>query len=418
MAITVADLLLPVLLPLCERVRRVSVRHEEWRWIEELRDHRALLLPNHPSETDPILMAWLARRLGQPFDCVATHELFRGLRGWVVRRTNAFSVLFSRPDLPWLRTPEQLLAILDCKVVLFPEGETHLRNDLIGPLDDKAMKIGFMALERLEERGRSIKLPVVPVVMKYHYLGHPLPALTRGLRRLEKHLGLASGDNALCDRLWRAALTVLSGVEREYGLEQPTGDGPGRNVDDRLRSLHQRIAARVAQILPMELCPERPVRLGARELFAATSDYLEGLVEGQTPYDRRRQARQVAAARACLKDLSRLQNLTVTLQDRPTPPMEPERFGELLWHLEAAVFGRMRTRLWREAIIRLGPPMDLADRLTEYRKAPRATVGRCTEELEERLRSLLRSLDQPGASCEALATTKPSANAGPECIHS
>src|SRR5262245_16800447 len=92
------DLLYPILMPLHNRVVRVVIAPEEWERLEALRDHRALLLPNHPSETEPVVMGWIARRLSEPFNYVATHEIFTGYQGWLVRRIGAFSILRGRPD--------------------------------------------------------------------------------------------------------------------------------------------------------------------------------------------------------------------------------------------------------------------------------------------------------------------------------
>jgi hypothetical protein len=342
-------------------------------------------------------MAWLARRLGQPFYYVATHEIFHGFRGWLVRRVGAFSVLRGRPDRPSIRMSRRLLAEQDGKLVIFPEGETHMQNDLILPLNPGAIQIGFWSLERLEELGKPARLPVLPVVIKYRSVGNPRSTLLRGLRRLEQALGLPVESGATPrDRLWRAGLTVLAGVEREYGVSVTGAGGAEPTVDERIRALYHFIAARVSHLLHTRPPEERSVPLGMRALFNATFDYLDGLAEGKTPYERRLHARRVTTATACLNDLWRMQNFMVINEGCLAPPLTAERFGEVLWRLEVEVYGRARTRPWREAIVRLGEPIELSDRLLEYHAARKATVARCTVELEERLRGMLASLQSLG----------------------
>ena len=48
--------------------------------------------------------------------------------------------------------------------------------------------------------------------------------------------------------------------------------------------------------------------------------------------------------------------------------------------------------MWREAVVRLGPPMELADWFPRYRAARKRTVAECTAAVEERLRALLESM--------------------------
>jgi 1-acyl-sn-glycerol-3-phosphate acyltransferase len=143
----------PALLAAHDRVVGIRLAPEDWHRLQAVRGGRALLLPNHPSETEPSVMAGLARRLGEPFCYMATHEIFRGPGGWLVRRMGAFSVRRGWPDRRSLQTAAELLAEGNRKVVIFPEGETHMRSEMILPLHRGAAQIGFWALQRLERRG-------------------------------------------------------------------------------------------------------------------------------------------------------------------------------------------------------------------------------------------------------------------------
>jgi 1-acyl-sn-glycerol-3-phosphate acyltransferase len=380
---------------------QVRIDAKDWQWLEGLRDHRALLLPNHPTETEPLVMAWLARRLGQPFYYVATHELYRGPKGWFIRRIGAFSILRKRPDHRSLRTSLRILAEKDRKLVIFPEGETHTENDRILPLNHGAIQIGFWSLERLEKLGKPARLPVIPVAIKYRYVGDPRPALLHGLQRLERDLGLGTDTSVpLPERLRRVGLAVLAGVEHEYGITPSRAGDPEATIDERIAAHYQLITARVAHVLHVPPPAAGSVHLGMRALFNASSDYMEGLRAGRTPYDRRLHVRRATAARACLNDLWRVQNFMV-ISEKTLTPGTAEQLGELLWRLEREVCGRPRTRPLREALVRLGPPLELAEQLPAYRSSRKATITRCTAEVEEKLRGLLASLHDQGTPLDA-----------------
>ncbi|MGH8103541.1 MAG: hypothetical protein ACREJQ_03365, partial [bacterium] len=54
------NFLFPAAMLVNDRLVRVTVRPEDWQVLEQLRNHRATLTPNHPSETEPVVLAWMA----------------------------------------------------------------------------------------------------------------------------------------------------------------------------------------------------------------------------------------------------------------------------------------------------------------------------------------------------------------------
>jgi hypothetical protein len=185
-------------------------------------------------------------------------------------------------------------------------------------------------------------------------------------------------------------------VEHEYGVcvstwaSQDVGAAEA-TIDKRIAMLYDCIALRVTHLLNVKMPADASVRLRMRALYNATFDYLDGLAEGRTPYERRLHVRRVAAARTCLADLWRVQNFMSISEDCLTE-LSAERAGELLFRLEKEVYGKPRTRPWREAVVRLGDPLELADWLPEYRSRRKRTVAQCTALLEQRLRTLLETL--------------------------
>lgn len=385
----------PLFLRLHDQLTRIVLDEADAARLRDAVSGRALLIANHPSESEPVVLYGLSRLLGQQFYFVATHEIFHGPRGWVTNRVGAFSIHRGRPDRTSLRMSRMLLAEQDQKLVIFPEGETHMQNDLVLPFHSGAVQIGFWVLERLEELGREPQLPVVPVAVRYRYVDDPTPALARGLGRLESHLGLCPHEapgGTLADRLVYAGVAVLEGIEREYAFPPEPRRIEAAALDARIATLYRHIGQRVARVVNVPFPQEEPVPVGMRMLFNATFDFQDALAEGESRYARRLHRRRTGAARTCLHDLWRLQNFMVISGDCLAPPVSAERFGEVLWRLEVEVTGRARTRPLREAVVRIGEPLALETRLPHYRRNRREAVATCCGELEALLRGQLESM--------------------------
>jgi 1-acyl-sn-glycerol-3-phosphate acyltransferase len=397
------DRLCPVLLAARERVVAVRLAPQDWQRLRGVRG-RALLLPNHPSETEPSVMAGLAARLGEPFFYMATHEIFEGPAGWLIRRMGAFSVRRGWPDRASLQMAATLLAERDRKVVIFPEGETHMRGEMILPLHRGAVQIGFWSLQRLQALGEPPRLPLVPLVIAYRYVKDPLPALGRATAGLEAHLGLSPGGALLTtERLLRAGQAVLAGVEREYGIPA----SHGASFETRVERLYRYMVGRVAAALNVRAPQPYPVHLAMRALFNAAFDHRATLAApggatpgGAVPYERRLHARRAAVAGVCLADLWRVQNFMAIGEDYLQPPLTAERAGEILFRLEKEVYGAARTRPPREAVVRVGDPLDLEQHLPAYHAGRKAALESCTAEVATRLRELLISLRGIGRALE------------------
>lgn len=391
------NLLFPLVMRVNDQLVRVTVVPDGRENLEALRSGRAILAPSHPTETEPVVLAWMARRVGRVFHYAATHEIFVGWRGWLVNQMGAFSILRGRADLSAARAARHLLADLDRILVMFPEGEHHMQSDLVLPLKPGAVQFGFWALARLERLAKPARCPLVPVAVKYRYVGNPRPALRAGLRRLEAHLGLGSDlRGPIPERLWRAGLAILTNIEREYGIP----DATGRSADDRIAALANFISGRVSGALNIREPSATGIPIKMRALFNATFDYLDALAEGESSFQRQLYGRRQLAVKACLKDLWRMQNFMTISEASLAPPITAERAGEVLWRLETEVYGKAHTRPLREALVRISQPIELSARIVEYHRAERPTVLTVTADLEERLRGIVHSLSPLGTPLE------------------
>src|SRR5205814_6982643 len=215
-----------------------------------LRAHRAILCPNHPTETDPIVLFWLARMLRQHFNYVATRETLDGLRGRLLNQVGVYSVIRGFPDRESLRMSRRLLAEMDRKVVIFPEGQVYEHNDMLLTFHTGVAQIGFWALDDLQKAGRELFLPILPIAIKYRCCAPPGPPIAKALADLERTLGLpAAGGMTAYDRLTRIGLRVLANVEREEGVK------PDENASltERIAAVRRRTLERVARAAGVEI---------------------------------------------------------------------------------------------------------------------------------------------------------------------
>jgi 1-acyl-sn-glycerol-3-phosphate acyltransferase len=378
--------LLPTVMRVARRIVGVTVPEADWPHLESLYRRRAILSPNHPTTSDPLIAMFLARRLGEPFNYVACRELFRGPYGWLVQRLGAYSFLRGLPDRESIRMTRRLLAELDRKVVIFPEGETYEFNDTTIPFQSGAVQIGFWAIEDLQKLGREPVLPVLPVIVKYRCVRDGRPAIDAGLRSLESALALSlAGSDTRYGRLRRIGEVVLARIEQEYGFESRPGVPLAERIEGAKRALLERVARQVGVPCPAGL----PLPEQMRRLFNAVREFAEEFAEVPGDYGRRQHARRMAAAYPLLMDLWRLENFIAVTDGYVAQQMSAERFLDMIGRLEREVLGRVRHRVPREAVVRLAPPVNLGACYEEYQRHRRETVGEVTRRIETSVRTLL-----------------------------
>ena len=86
------------------------------------------------------------------------------------------------------------------------------------------------------------------------------------------------------------------------------------------------------------------------------------------------------AAQPLYQDLWRLQNMLAVSDGYVAAHMTTKRFVEVLNRLETEVTGQPRTVIPSRAIVRIAAPLDLGERLDEYRASRRAAVKSATDE--------------------------------------
>jgi len=370
-------------------VHDITVAPEDRARLEALREHRAILSPNHPTETDPIVVFWLARLLRQQFHFLATRETLDGPRGYLLNRIGVYSVIRGFPDRESIRMTRRLLAEQNRKVVIFPEGLVYEHNDMLLEFQSGVAQMGFWTLDDLEKAGKEPALPIVPLAIKYRCCRPPEADIENGLRALECKLDLkpAPKEGAYL-RLLRIGGHVLANLERAEGIK-PDESLP---LPERVRAVRRSILERVAQAIGEKVDDRQPPGEQLHLLFNALKAWVGLLPDKHTEYEEKlwRQRTQVAAP--LFAELMRLHNFVAVSGDYIRQEPTAERFLEVLGRLQKEVLGKIPHQTPLAAVVRVGEPLRLEARYTDYRKSKRETVANVTRELQETIRTMLSEM--------------------------
>lgn len=375
----------PTLGRLFGNVHALSVDSEDLDRLRALRGHRAILSPNHPTETDPITVFWLSRLLDERFTYLSTRETLDGPRGWCLNRIGAYSVIRGYPDRESIRYTRRLLAEEDRKVVIFPEGLVYEHNDRLLQFQSGVPQLGFWALEDLEKAGKEPRLPVVPLAIKYRCCAPPEPAIERGLRALEAKLRLEPKGTPY-ERIRRIGSHVVALVEREEELK------PDESLDltARISRVRQQVLQRVARTVGVTLDERQTPGEQLHLLYNEVKEWVGPAPENPTPYEAQRYQQRAAAGAALFNELIRLNNTVAVTGDYIATEPTAERFLEVLGRLQKEVLGKIPHQAPLAAVVRVAPPIWLDERLPEYRQNKRQTVADVTRQMQETIRGLLR----------------------------
>ena len=389
LVIQLCNAFLPALSSALGNIRDVNIADSDFEHLQALSGSRAILTPNHPTGMDPLVMVWVSRRLGQPFNYLAAREVMDGFRGWLMSRMGAYSVIRGVPDRESLRTTRRLLGELNRKVVIFPEGEIYEHNDKLLAFQSGVAQIGFWTLDDLEKSRANPSLPILPVAVKYRLCDSPRLAIEHSLQDLERALALSDAPGLTAyQRLRRVGDRLLASLERDEGLTPQEGG----DLNDRIKAVRQAVLARVAHAIRTEIDTRQPPADQLHELFNELKSWVGLLPEEGSDYDERLYRRRMEIAAPLFNDLHRLQNFIAVTGDYVAAEATAERFMEVLGRIEKEVLGEIRHHVPREALVRIAAPIRLEERYAEYRKNKRETVAAVTLEMETTIREMLREL--------------------------
>ena len=210
-----------------ESVEVVNLAHLQ----EAIRDRVSVVItPNHCRPCDPMVIGMLGAQAGSPIFMMASWHLFMGSRfqAWLLRRMGAFSVYREGMDRTAVKAAIDLLVEASRPLVIFPEGFVSRGNDRLGALNEGPAFIARSAAKHRAKTEPMKRTLLVPVALRYRFLGRLEEAVAPVLDRIETRLTWSPRPELpLLERLRLAGNAILGlkelvlvGQFREGGIQE------------------------------------------------------------------------------------------------------------------------------------------------------------------------------------------------------
>lgn len=311
----------------------------------------ALIVANHPTDMDPILLRTLGNSVGIRFKYLACREGFDGLHGawgWAAQRIGAFSIVRGTVDRDSFRYTTELWVENEARIVVFPEGEVGAFNDKLLPFHDGIFQLLLLASERRAAAGKA-PIGIVPVGIRYTLTKDHTDDLLGASQKICDAIGATATMN-LINNLKIMSLVVIARLEQEYGLNQ----NEDATTQERIVALQSAVLARIhaatGKPIPEHVDLHDQMRIGANIIEEA----LDTHAVPETLFDKRLATQRRQRAIGLRADIDRLQNWLAIEDGYATAGGSQDHAYELIRHFEAEVFGDVKTRLPRNATVRVG----------------------------------------------------------------
>lgn len=364
----------------------LEVSPESIEKLRSLRDHRLLLLPNHPTFHDWITLFLLSAKTKDAFYYMAAHERFQGRSGQFLQQIGAYSIRRGLGDRPSIQQTIDLLMQPRCRLVIFPEGGCSFQNDTVMPFRSGAIQVGLQAIARLVKSGHPpADLYAVPIAIKYRYTGNMNRVVHQTLLELETALHLPTETDASSDRFYDRLRTVAERVMVEVETDYQLHDEAIAQMDwnrriERIRNHILDACERQLDIVPP---PGQPLRERVYRIQYVLESRAEAIAQDNFwTYE------------SIHKAAARLLNFNAIYDGYVAAAPTPERFLDTLVRLERERFniGEPVPKAHRRAIVQVGEPVNLRDYFDAYQHQRASTVDHLAQQLQQQVQALLNAL--------------------------
>jgi 1-acyl-sn-glycerol-3-phosphate acyltransferase len=201
--------------------------------------HGIILTPNHCRLSDPLVLGFLAKKIGINLYAMASWHTFHEdwFTKFMIRRMGAFSVYREGMDRQAINTAVDLIVQARRPLVIFPEGAISRHNDRLMPLMDGVALIARTAAKRKAKQDPPKNTVIHPVAIRYFFHGDLVEEVGPTLGRLEARLTWRPKTHlSVVERLRALGRALLALKEVEYLGNAQTG-----RLFDRVESLIEEI---------------------------------------------------------------------------------------------------------------------------------------------------------------------------------
>jgi 1-acyl-sn-glycerol-3-phosphate acyltransferase len=353
-----------------------------------------LIVPNHPTHSDPQILLEALGRLGVPFQIMAAYDVFLRSKAaaFVMPRLGCFSVDREGSDAQAMKQASATLSDGGCALVMCPEGNVYLQNDRVTPFHDGAALLGLKAARELAKWGRRVL--AVPVSIKVTHVTDARERVRRRLIELAPHVNAGPPRESLPDALRDIGVGLLRRNFKRRGLDEPRAEG----LDELLRAAAEAILTRLES--QMSLKPkagEEPIERVRRARRAIH----------QIRIDPQRSEQHAPAAKWADEAMGAFRLLTYSgeyVYHKPTL----DRVTETAEKLHEDTHGLIpRPLAPRRAYVRIGEPIDLGTLVERFADDTRGTVSELTDRFEAEVQRGIDEINAGIASPGAKVVAEP-----------
>ena len=347
------------------------------------REHgaRVVLLPNHSTHSDPMIMAEACRQVGVWSIFMAAYDVFLRSRaqGWLMQRMGAFSVNRDGSDRRSMK--DAIDTVIDGRYALtvFPEGNVYFMNDRVTPFLEGPAYIAMKAQQQLKDDG---KIFAIPVAIKATHATDARVILQEKLDHMTEQLGVETEDGAgIVPQVHQVGVAMVRRNLSQRGFLPPDPD-----YSD-LPKLLQQCARQILDQLEakMGLDPKADEDLMER-IRAARREIHKVRADPDREIDHAVAAGWADEAIIAFRILSYAGNY---LSENPTL----DRVGETIEKLQEDLYSRaFPAYADRTVTVRFGEPICVSEQLAAATK-PRLAMAALTDQFEAGVQARLDQIN-------------------------
>ncbi len=350
---------------------------------------RFVLLPNHPTHSDPQVMTEVCRRLRVKPAFMAAYDVFTRskLDAWVMQRTGAFSVDREGGDRKSMKCATAILERGKYPLVIFPEGNVYLCNDRVTPFVEGA---AYISLRTQKSLGSETPIYAVPVSLKYSYIENVRPAVLSELATIATRFDTELDRNApVTSELKRIGIIALHRFLKQRGYV-PSEDA--LLADVQIDRAAEQIIQSLESKMDLSPLPSDDLTGRVRKIRATVHAIRTGT---DREVDHRAAAHWADEAMLALRILGYSGGYAA---GNPTLDRVAETTSRLLEDVTSQCHPPQGKR---RALVQIGEPIDLRDHLDAFNTNTRTAIRNLTATLESNVQS---GIDQLAARNELPGT--------------
>jgi len=379
--------------------------------LKQYKGQRMLMLPNHPTGEEPVVLFEVFRWLHEVVHYVAAREVFdweQGFRGWVLRRVGAYSVIRGAADRESFLTSKKILMEGLHRLIIFIEGEISRGVETLIPFEPGVIQLAFWAQEGLFKEskkgvhgkpgthgtnwdGDTPPIFIAPIAIKYFYEPGSEARQVQALDELEQTVGISSEPElSTYQRIRNIGLKILEVQESMHNLVPL----PYVTVTQRVEAIKNRMLRKMELFLDLKPDPQATTLNRLREI-RNTMDHLIHTYDNPdslTGYEKSMVEHLRIALSEFYTDLNRVVYFLTYSENTLQEHQSPEQFIDAIRRLEREVYGKPKLTHKRIAHVRLGDIINLKEQFPEYELDKKNYTKKMAAELEENMRRMLVSI--------------------------